>query len=111
MFIGSHLVDALVERGASVRVGDNLSSGKVENIKGRLDPGRIEFHSGDMRAQSLARRMVKGSRDDGQWGGVAGDNWQVDEPRECPILISSDIISCSLRARITIKIIARSISS
>jgi UDP-glucose 4-epimerase len=36
-FIGSHLVDALVERGASVRVVDDLSSGKLENIQGHLD--------------------------------------------------------------------------
>ena len=31
-FIGSHLTDALVERGASVRVADNLSSGLQENV-------------------------------------------------------------------------------
>ena len=34
-FIGSHLVDALVERGARVRVVDNLSSGKLENLQSR----------------------------------------------------------------------------
>jgi len=31
-FIGSHLVDALVERGAQVRVVDDLTSGKRSNI-------------------------------------------------------------------------------
>ncbi|HMB51938.1 MAG TPA: SDR family oxidoreductase [Thermoanaerobaculia bacterium] len=31
-FIGSHLVDALVERGARVRVLDNLATGKAENL-------------------------------------------------------------------------------
>lgn len=31
-FIGSHLVDALLDRGASVRVVDNLSSGKMSNL-------------------------------------------------------------------------------
>ena len=30
-FIGSHLVEELVERGAMVRVADDLSSGKIEN--------------------------------------------------------------------------------
>ena len=32
-FIGSHLTHALVERGASVRVVDNLSSGQLSNIQ------------------------------------------------------------------------------
>ena len=31
-FIGSHLVDALVARGAQVRVVDNLSSGMLTNL-------------------------------------------------------------------------------
>ncbi len=35
-FIGSHLTDALVERGAKVRIVDDLSSGKLENIQGHL---------------------------------------------------------------------------
>ena len=39
-FIGSNLVDALVERGVEyVRIVDNLSSGKVENIQEHLKPG------------------------------------------------------------------------
>ena len=32
-FIGSALVDALTERGAKIRVADNLSSGKIENLQ------------------------------------------------------------------------------
>ena len=40
-FIGSHLVDALLERGATVRVIDDLSTGRKENIAHVLD--RIEF--------------------------------------------------------------------
>jgi len=37
-FIGSHLVEKLVERGADVRVADNLSSGKLENLDAVRDP-------------------------------------------------------------------------
>ena len=40
-FIGSHLVDALVERGARVRVVDDLSSGRLENIQQHIDAGRV----------------------------------------------------------------------
>jgi nucleoside-diphosphate-sugar epimerase len=58
-FIGSHVVDALVERGASVRVVDNLSSGVLANIKEHIDARRIEFHQGDLRDLGVARRAVE----------------------------------------------------
>ncbi len=38
-FIGSNLVDALLERGDDVTIIDNLSTGKRENITGALDAG------------------------------------------------------------------------
>ena len=46
-FIGSHLVGRLVERGVAVRVLDNLSTGKRENLSAWLD--RIELLEGDLR--------------------------------------------------------------
>ena len=45
-FIGSRLVDALVERGAKVRVADDLSSGKLENIRSYVESGQVEFAGG-----------------------------------------------------------------
>ncbi len=60
-FIGSHLVDALVERGADVRVVDDLSSGKLENIKGHIDSGVVEFIKGNLLEQEVARKSVKGA--------------------------------------------------
>ena len=59
-FIGSHLVDALVERGARVRVVDDLSSGKLENIKSHLDTERVEFIRGDLLRQEVAEQAVQG---------------------------------------------------
>ena len=35
-FIGSHLTDALVDKGAKVRVVDNLSSGRLANIQSQI---------------------------------------------------------------------------
>jgi len=37
-FIGSHLVDGLLERGYSVTVLDDLSTGKLENLTHVLNP-------------------------------------------------------------------------
>lgn len=48
-FIGSTLVDALIRRGAAVKVIDDLTSGKIENIKDHIDAKRIEFVSHDIR--------------------------------------------------------------
>ena len=31
-FIGSHIVDLLVEKGCTVSIADNLSTGRAENI-------------------------------------------------------------------------------
>jgi nucleoside-diphosphate-sugar epimerase len=55
-FIGSHLVEALSERGASIRVVDNLSSGRSEYLEG-LD---VDFVLGDLLDQALTRRVVEG---------------------------------------------------
>ena len=59
-FIGSQLVDALLERGAQVRVMDNLSSGKVENIGAQVEAGRVEFVQADLREPGVAERAVQG---------------------------------------------------
>lgn len=55
-FIGSHLVDGLLARGASVRVVDDLSSGRLANLAGR----EVEFIQGDLRDQSLTQNAVRG---------------------------------------------------
>jgi nucleoside-diphosphate-sugar epimerase len=59
-FIGSRLVDFLVEAGARVRVADNLSSGKLENIANHIDGGHVEFMQGDLRDSAFCARSVAG---------------------------------------------------
>lgn len=59
-FIGSNLVDKLVALGADLRVADDLSSGKKENIKGHLKNKTIEFLKGDLRDPGFARKSLKG---------------------------------------------------
>lgn len=55
-FIGSHLVDKLVSFGANVRVADDLSSGRLENLE--ASAGRYEFVEGDLRDRSFARAVT-----------------------------------------------------
>jgi nucleoside-diphosphate-sugar epimerase len=55
-FIGSHIAEALVSRGDKVRVLDNLSTGKKENMAAVMD--RVEFIEGDIRDIETCRRAV-----------------------------------------------------
>ncbi len=58
-FIGSHLVDRLVNEGYTVRVLDNLSTGKLKNISGHLSAGNVEFVQGDICDAELVRKTLK----------------------------------------------------
>ena len=42
-FVGSRLVEELVAAGATVRVADNLSSGKLAHIQQLIDRGSVKF--------------------------------------------------------------------
>src|SRR5579872_2924342 len=57
-FIGSHLVDALLARGDTVCVLDNLSTGNRTNIA--HVEGRIEFYDGDITRLDDVREAVTG---------------------------------------------------
>ena len=54
-FIGSHLVDALLEKGDQVRVLDDLSTGKRDNI-----PAGVELRIGDVADASCVRECFDG---------------------------------------------------
>ena len=56
-FIGSNIVRRLVGEGRSVRVLDNLATGRKRNLAGRLDD--IDFIEGDIRDEAAVARAVK----------------------------------------------------
>jgi nucleoside-diphosphate-sugar epimerase len=56
-FIGSHLAEELVRRGHTVRVADNLSTGKRQNLAHLPD---VEFVEGDLADMAVAARVVQG---------------------------------------------------
>lgn len=55
-FIGGHLVRALVARGMSVAVLDDLSMGRRENV-----PAEVEFIQGDVRSQADVQKALVGA--------------------------------------------------
>ena len=59
-FIGSHTVEALLTRGYRVRVLDDLSSGKRDNLP--LPHARLELVIGDIRDAAVVDRAMHGMR-------------------------------------------------
>src|SRR5437667_12329416 len=57
-FIGSHLVEALLDEGHGVRVLDDLSSGRLENLVAVA--GRIEFLHGSVLDGRLLAHALRG---------------------------------------------------
>ena len=61
-FIGSHIVHTLLEQGEAVRVLDNFSTGKKENLEGlsaQFGNGRFEVQEGDLRDKDAVKLAVR----------------------------------------------------
>lgn len=77
-FIGSHLVEALLARGYRVRVLDNLSTGKRENLP--LANPRLELCVGDAADATLLAEAVRGCGAAVHLAAVASVQASVDDP-------------------------------
>jgi len=61
-FIGSHIVRTLLEQGMHVRVLDNFSTGKRENLAGlneQFNGNSLEVHEGDLRDRACVQDAVR----------------------------------------------------
>ncbi|SMC39481.1 SDR family oxidoreductase [Sporomusa malonica] len=59
-FIGSNLVEAILKLGFQVRVLDNFSTGKEENIKEFYQHPNFELHRGDLRSLDECQKACRG---------------------------------------------------
>lgn len=59
-FIGSHLADRLRQEGFFVKVLDNFSSGRFDNIRHLVDDSRVEVIKGDLKKTLVAQKAVEG---------------------------------------------------
>ncbi len=78
-FIGSHITRALLEQGANVRILDNFSSGKRDNLKG-LDAEIIE---GDLRDASRVAEAVRGVNIIFHEAAFVSVPESMEKPQEC----------------------------
>lgn len=60
-FIGSHLVDSLIEDGVNVTVLDNLSGGNLTNLSARRSTPKLKFLKGDITDPTIVRQALRGA--------------------------------------------------
>jgi UDP-glucose 4-epimerase len=58
-FIGSHLIDQLAKLDCSIVAFDNMSKGRLENIRDPLDRGNVKLIRGDIRRYLAVKSVVK----------------------------------------------------
>jgi len=79
-FIGSHLVDRLLADGEEVVVLDDLSVGKLANIRHRLGDRRFRFIKGSVLDRSLVREALHGCDLIFHLAAVVGIPYIIDDP-------------------------------
>ncbi|HXQ35440.1 MAG TPA: SDR family NAD(P)-dependent oxidoreductase, partial [Anaerolineales bacterium] len=85
-FIGSHITRKLLEQGSSVRVLDNFSTGKRENIEElarQFNGNQLEVVEGDVRDNSRVKEAVRGVEIIFHEAAFVSVPQSMDEPQEC----------------------------
>lgn len=84
-FIGSHIVHTLLEGGNSVRVLDNFSTGKRENLASLMQKfgDRLEVLEGDLRNVSDVEQAVRGVDVIFHEGAFVSVPQSMEEPQTC----------------------------
>jgi UDP-glucose 4-epimerase len=81
-FIGSHMVDLLLERGFRVVVIDNLSRGRLDNLAQHRDDPRCEVHQVDARSLSADSELFRGAKYVFHFAGLGDIVPSIEQPLE-----------------------------
>ncbi len=111
-FIGSNLVRKLVERGWSVTVLDDLSTGYRENLEA-LPAGRVELVLGDVRDAETVKRLAAGRDAVWHFAASVGNLKSIEQPRfdaEVNVLGTLSVLE-AVRAHRTPKLVFSSSSA
>lgn len=83
-FIGSHVVEGLLKKGANVRVVDDFSSGKKSNIEKYVKCGDVELIEGNLANPEIIKASLKGMEATIHLAAYHGGRGVVDtKNREC----------------------------
>ncbi|PYS24684.1 MAG: NAD-dependent dehydratase [Acidobacteria bacterium] len=81
-FIGSHMVDLLLERGYQVRVIDNLVGGRLENVQHHLHDPNFVFQQQDLRVTAPDDPIFKGAEYVFHFAGIGDIVPSIERPAE-----------------------------
>jgi UDP-N-acetylglucosamine/UDP-N-acetyl-alpha-D-glucosaminouronate 4-epimerase len=113
-FIGSHIVYTLLEQGASVRVLDNFSTGKRENLEGltrQFKGNQLEVLEGDLRDPSGVEEAVRGIEVIFHEAAFVSVPQSMEEPQTCfdvNIMGTSLLFDAARRAGVRRAVVASS---
>lgn len=96
-FIGSHMVEALLARGCAVRVLDDFSAGKRENLRAVQDD--IELLEGSLVDQDLCRRACDGVERVWHMAAIASVPVSVTDPQHTNAVNLTGTLHLLLAAR------------
>lgn len=101
-YIGSNLVDSLLAEGHLVRVIDDLSTGKVENLRGALGTGRLHLvHDTILNREQMARAAA-GVDLIFHLAAAVGVKYVVENPAACirtNVVGTENVLECAWRNR------------
>ena len=80
-FIGSHLVDLLIERGCHVVVIDNMATGGHRNLRQHQADGRCEVHELDMTELAADSPLFRDTEYVFHFGGIGDIVPSIERPR------------------------------
>src|SRR5262245_4954095 len=81
-FIGSHMVDLLVERGFAVRAIDNLVGGRVENLAQHAKDPDVVFEERDIRSYAPEDKLFRGAKYVIHFAGIGDIVPSIERPME-----------------------------
>src|SRR5207249_11836873 len=79
-FIGSHLVEGLIEQGFEVEVLDNLATGRLDNLKHLWENKKLHFTFGDIRNREIVKTCLRDVADVVDIEEATRAKCSIDEP-------------------------------
>jgi len=102
-FIGSHMVDLLLERGFRVRVIDNLSGGRTANLAHHANDSRLTLEQRDIRDLEPQSSLFRGTRYVLHFAGIGDIVPSIEQPIEymdTNVQGTVRVLECARHARV-----------
>ncbi|MGQ0577440.1 MAG: NAD-dependent epimerase/dehydratase family protein [Betaproteobacteria bacterium] len=100
-FIGSHMLDVLVERGFSVRAIDNLVGGREENLAHLQGNPEVKLEKRDIRSFAPRDALFRGARYVFHFAGIGDIVPSIEQPLEymsANVLGTAHMLECARHA-------------